>query len=274
MWPLPVRRYLPTSNQREHRRGKISGLSQWSQRRMCKLGTGGKLVGDFQACFWGGFPHLSLRCSCCVWVGHKGKGTFPEKHPMCDCNMHLRWPTHCVMWRDILEELENIPRDHSQAGIWMLDTELRASAMWQIIMKLFSTLYFFMVPAWPQPNAERLPQGPKWQQHGCYMSLWVPGPISMASVPSLSLSWAAPKPPPMLLPHVYGSQGVSAPPDLGSDPLRSDIYTLVLPPSLAASLVLCSGTMWLGSLQPQWPYATFRCSIPRRWHTSQPTIGT
>lgn len=117
MWPLPIWKYLPNSNQREHRWGKISGLSQGSKKRMCKLGSGGNLLEDFLACFWGGFPHLSLRCYCCVGVGHKGKVTFPDKHPVRGCNMHLRWPTCCKMWRDILKELESIPQVPSQAGV-------------------------------------------------------------------------------------------------------------------------------------------------------------
>jgi len=60
--------------------------------------------------------------------------TSPDKHPMRGCNMLLRQPTR-VMWKDILEELKNIPWDTSQAGIWILDTEVRAPAMLQIIIE-------------------------------------------------------------------------------------------------------------------------------------------
>lgn len=79
----------------------------------------------------------------------------------CMAAVYTSCDQHGVLQRDILEKLQNIPRAPSWAGIWVLDAEVRPSAMLKIIVKLSSILYFFIMPAWPQPSAERLPQGPK-----------------------------------------------------------------------------------------------------------------
>lgn len=50
------------------------------------MGTGRKLVADFQVCFW----RVSHTLTYNVGVVHKGKVTFPDKHPTLGYKMHLK----------------------------------------------------------------------------------------------------------------------------------------------------------------------------------------
>lgn len=191
MWPLPIWRHLPNANQSEHRWGKISGLSQGSKKKMCKLGTGRKLVGDFPVWFWHRFAHLSLWCYWCVGVGHKGKVTLTDRHPVHGCSIHLMWPT----WRIA----EGHPRETAEypsspflgwnlgPGCWG-ETICYVKNNCEIIQHPIFLHYASLTTAqcWEVASGTKA-----W----FCMPLWVPCPIPVASMPSLNSSSAAPKPP-------------------------------------------------------------------------------
>lgn len=172
-------------------RKKTLDFHREAKKGVCKLSTGRKLVGYFQVCFWGCFPHLSLWCYCCVGVDHKGKVTLPDKHPVHGCSIRLMWPT----WRGV----EGHPRGTAEypsspfsgwnlyPGCWG-ETTCYVTNNYEIIQHPIFLHYDSLTTA----QCWRLPRGPK---HGRCMPFWVPCPISVASMTSLSSSSAAPKPP-------------------------------------------------------------------------------
>lgn len=171
MWPLPLWRYFLASNQSEHRWEKISGLSQEVIKKVSKL------LGRWWVCFWGSFPYLSLQGLCWVGDDHGEKVTLPDKLPMHGCNTHFMWPACCEVWRDILEELENIPQVPSQATVCIPNTEMRALTMYKLSWN-HSASCIFHGTSHNIAQSKKAASRSKWQQHGPYLSL---GPWSNIS---------------------------------------------------------------------------------------------
>lgn len=85
MWSLPLWRYFLTSNQREHRWGKRSGLP------LEIIKTVSEFLGRWWVGFWGSLPYPIFQGLCCAGGDHEDEVTFPDKLSMHACNAHLGW---------------------------------------------------------------------------------------------------------------------------------------------------------------------------------------